>query len=102
MRKVPRKLQSVLWSYDVRRLDLEANKELIIQQVLNYGDWEDLRWLYQTYSEGQIKEVVRHPRRGIWFEQVLSFWCLMLKVRLPKQVRERAIFRLSPVPSTNR
>ena len=100
MKKIPRKLQSVLWSYDIRRLNPGKDKELIIQQVLNYGDWEDLKWLYRNYSENKIKEVVRHPRRGIWFEQVLNFWCLMLKIRLPKKVRERAIFHPIPMPST--
>ena len=100
MRKVPRKLQSVLWSYDIRQVHPGKHKELIIQQVLNYGDWEDLKWLYRTYPEREIKEVVRHPRRGVWFERVLDFWCLMLKVHLPNRVREQALFRLYPVPST--
>jgi len=95
MKEIPQRLQSVLWSYDIHRLSLAKDKELIIQQVLNYGDWEDLKWLYRSYSEGQIKEVVRHPRKGIWFRQVLDFWCLMLKIRLPKKVKEKAIFRLS-------
>ena len=95
-RPVPGRLRRVLWSYDIRQMDLEEDKELIIQQVLNYGVWEDLKWLYRAYSKQDIRAVVRHPRRGVWFEQVLNFWCLMLKVRLPKRVKERAIFRLAP------
>jgi hypothetical protein len=95
-KKVPNGLQKVLWSYNIESMDLEEDKELIIQQVLNYGNWEDLRWLYQTYPEMKIRKVVQNPRRGMWFENVLNFWCLMLKIRLPKRVREQAIFHIEP------
>ena len=96
MKKVPKKLQSVLWSYDISTIDVENSKELIIQQVLNYGDWNDLKWLYKTYPEKKIKEVVKNPRRGIWFENVLNFWCLMFEIKLTPSVWNRAIFDLNP------
>ncbi len=69
---------------------------MIITQVLNHGDWRGVRWLFKTYPEEQIREVVAHPRRGLWFKRVLNFWCLILKVKLPPRVRERAFFRLGP------
>lgn len=94
--KLPGFLQSVLWSYDLKQMDLEEDKEIIITQVLNYGDWKDLKWLYSVYSEDDIKEVVSHPRRGLWFEKVLNFWEIMLGIRLPKKVRQKAIFRIEP------
>lgn len=89
-----KKLQSVLWSYDVRDLDLEKDKEYIITQVLNYGTWEDVKLLFKLYSEEEIKEVVKNPRRGVWFEKVLNFWTLMFGIRLKKDVWEKAIFSL--------
>ena len=96
MKKIPAKLQSVLCSYDMHKIDVDNSKKLIIQRVLNYGEWADLKWLYRTYSEEEIKKVVRNPSRGIWFENVLNFWCLMLNVKLPRSLRERAVFRLGP------
>lgn len=96
MNRVPGRFQRVLWSYDIRSIDLRRDKQLIIQQVLNYGNWEDLRWLYRNYSKEEIREVVQNPRRGVWFDEVLDFWCLMLNVHLPKRVKERAIFRVEP------
>lgn len=96
MKKIPGFLQSVLWSYDLKELDLKEDKGMIITQVLNYGDWKDLKWLYSVYTEKDIKEVLRHPRRGLWFERVLNFWEIMLKISIPKKIREKAIFRLQP------
>ncbi|MBU4312109.1 MAG: hypothetical protein KJ706_05265 [Candidatus Omnitrophica bacterium] len=100
--RLPKFLQSVLWSYDLSEMDLKEDKDIIITQVLNYGDWKDLKWLYSVYSEDEIKEVVAHPGRGLWFERVLNFWEIMLGIRLPKKVKERAIFHIeSQFPSKN-
>lgn len=92
--KILQKLQWVLWSYDVRDLDLKEDKEYIITQILNYGTWEDLKLLYKLYPEKDIKEVVKNPRRGVWFEKVLNFWTLMFNIRLKKDVWKKAIFSL--------
>ena len=95
-KRLPKFLQSVLWSYDLNKMDLKEDGNIIIRQVLNYGDWKDLKWLYSVYSEDEIKEVVVHPGRGLWFERVLNFWEIMLRIRLPKKVKENAIFRIEP------
>lgn len=94
-RKLPSHITRCLWSYDISSIDIKKDKELIITQVLNYGDWDGLKWLYENYDESEIREIVVHPGRGIWFKQVINFWCLMLKVKLPKSVREKAIFNLN-------
>ena len=94
MKKVPKQFQRALWSYDINKMDLEKDKREIITQVLNYGTWEDLKLLYKLYSEKEIKEVVKNPRRGVWFEKVLNFWVLMFNIRLKKEVWKKAIFSL--------
>ena len=96
MKKVPKQFQRVLWSYDVNKMDLEEDKKEIITQVLNYGTWEDIKLLYKLYPEKDIKEVVKNPRRGVWFEKVLNFWTLMFNIRLKKDVWKKAIFLTSP------
>lgn len=95
-KKLPKRLQSVLWSYDISKIDLRKDKREIITQVLNYGTWEDLKWLYRVYSEKEIKEVVKNPRRGVWFEKVLNFWTLIFNLRLEKDIYQKAIFDINP------
>ncbi len=92
----PGSLQAALWSYKLDALDLEADKELIIQQVLNYGTIEEVRWLRRTYSEEEIKEVVAHPRRGMWLPEVLTFWTTMYGIELDEETYGRALFKLDP------
>jgi len=92
--RIPPCIVRCLWSFDINNLDLERQKELLITQVLNYGDWQGVKWLYKTYSEEDIKEVIEHPRRGLWFKRVLNFWQIMLKVKIPQEELQRAIIRL--------
>lgn len=87
-----RQFKTALWSYDVDQLDLDRNRELIITQLLNYSNWEAVRWLYRTYGEAEIRRVVSAPRRGVWFGRVLNFWTLMLGVELAPDVFQRAVW----------
>lgn len=57
IKKIPKKLQAVLWSTDVQLLDLERDKNYVIHQVLSYGRLDDIRWLFQTYPKVEIKKV---------------------------------------------
>lgn len=57
MKRVPKRLQAVLWSTDVGLLDFERDKNYIIHQILSYGRLEEIRWLFQTYTEDEIKKV---------------------------------------------
>ena len=85
---------SCLWSYRRSDLDLHRDRKLIITQVLNYGDWKALQWLYRIFPEREIRKAVEHPSRGLWLKQVLNFWCLMLNVHLPKQIFKKSVINL--------
>lgn len=71
---LPKFLQATLWSYDLSRIDAGRDKLTIIPQVLNHGDSRDLKWLFSTYSDDEIKEIIRHPRRGVWRRKKLRYW----------------------------
>lgn len=92
-KKAPKQFQRALWSYDINKMDLEEDKKEIITQILNRGNWEDLKLLYKIYSEKEIKEVVKVPRRGLWFIKVLNFWTTIFGIKLKKEVWQKAIFR---------
>lgn len=108
--KPPKFLQSSLWSYNLNSLDLEKDKELIITQVLNYGTWPEVKWLLRRYSDQEIKEVVKNPRRGMWLRKVLNFWTRIYGIKLEPARFEDAIFEptnikqksLKSTPSGNR
>lgn len=72
--KLPAFMQSCLWSYNISKIDSQKDKHLIITQAINYGTPQQLRWILQNYTDAEIKEVVIHPTRGIWWRDKLRFW----------------------------
>jgi hypothetical protein len=93
---IPRFVSPCLWFCNINKVDLLKDKQMIITQVLNYGNEKRVRWLYSVYSEKDIKNVVSHPGRGLWFDKVLNFWERMLSIHIPKKTRQKAIFDIAP------
>lgn len=56
-KKVPKRLQSVLWSVDVRHLDIDRDRGYIIHQILSRGRMEDILWLLKTYLKKELRTV---------------------------------------------
>ena len=91
--KIPDYVLRCLWSYDMSELDFDRHKNLIITQVLNYGDWQGVEWLYKNYSEDDLEQVVKKPRRGLWFKRTLNFWLTVLQIDLSPKEFDNATFR---------
>lgn len=94
-KNLPKSFQRALWSYDINRLDAEKDKVEIITQILNHGSPEDLKMLFEIYSDSEIKEIIKNPRRGVWFEKVLNFWATVFDLHIKKDVWQKAIFDIS-------
>lgn len=97
-KKLPKWLQSVLWSYDISEMDIKTDKDLIIQQVLNYGTMEEIQWLFKVYTLRDIKNVLNNPSRGSWDSRVLNYWTKIFKIKTHPIVYEMAIKNLNPQP----
>ncbi|MFY9463030.1 MAG: hypothetical protein WAP52_02495 [Candidatus Sungiibacteriota bacterium] len=55
---LPDFFRSILWSYDITRLDPSRDRKAIIVQALNYGDLEHWRWLIRAYGRAGIQEML--------------------------------------------
>lgn len=63
--KIPQRLQAVLWSTDVKLLDIEKHKGYIIHQILRYGTLDDIKWLFRTYTKDKIRNFFfAHPSKN--------------------------------------
>lgn len=70
---VPKKLQPILWSTDVKLLNVQRDKGYIIHQVLIYGIFEELQWLFSTYSKKEIIDVFINKPQKIYPRIVFYF-----------------------------
>lgn len=70
---VPKNLQGILWSADVKNLNLEKDKIYIIHQVLMYGDLKEIAWLFKVYSKKEISDVFKGSPMKIYSPQAFYF-----------------------------
>lgn len=62
---IPKRLQAILWSADIKNLDLKRDRNYIIHQILQYGTLKDIKWLFDVYSKEKVRELfVTHPNRN--------------------------------------
>lgn len=69
----PKSLQPILWSTDVKLLDIQKDKWYIIHQVLIYGTLQEIRWLLRTYSLREVVNVFVHKPAKLYPKKVYHF-----------------------------
>lgn len=52
--KLPHHLQSVLWSANINKLNLDKDKYYIVHQILSFGILNDINWLTSIYPKKDI------------------------------------------------
>lgn len=65
------------WDTEPGHLDLQKNKNYIIERVLELGDERAVRWLFSKYSRREIKEVLAGSRNIS--RKSSRYWSLILK-----------------------
>ncbi len=64
MNTIPQEFQPILWSKNVKDLDLEKDKNYIIHQILNYGNLSQIKWLFKVYKKEEIRRIfLKFPKR---------------------------------------
>jgi hypothetical protein len=57
--QIPQGLHRHFQEYDPASLNITRDADLIIQRTLEFGTWDDLRWLFQTYQVKRIRSFLR-------------------------------------------
>lgn len=59
---IPKEYKKYFWDTDFDNLDLMKNKNYIIARLYCYGDILEIKWIHNTYSQEEIKEVAKKSR----------------------------------------
>jgi hypothetical protein len=73
MNSIPKSMQGIFWSVSTENLDLERSKSYIIHQVLMYGDFKDIRWLFKVYPEKETKKVFLEKPRKVYTKEAFNY-----------------------------
>jgi hypothetical protein len=77
MKKAEAIPQALFWDVDASRLDLQENKQYIIERILELGDEKAVSWLFSNYSRSDIKEGLRKSRNIS--RKSRNYWILVLE-----------------------
>ncbi len=77
---LPERLCPLFHRYDVERLDIQRNANVIIATILQLGTWDDIQWCFQTYGWNRIRDWIADPKasQGVLAPAVQWFWTLVL------------------------
>ncbi len=66
--------------YDLEQLSLENSAATIIERTLQFGNREEIRWLFSCYPRQRIREWVQRWGNLALPEPHLTFWRLILDI----------------------
>ncbi len=88
-KEIPKFLQPILWSANIKNLEQERDKNYIIHQVLLYGDFSDIRWLFKIYFLKNIRGVFLSSPKKIYpkplFKLIKNFVLDLKSVNLDEE-----------------
>jgi len=75
---LPKHLHKYFWDTDVKAVDAKKDRDYIIWKLLEYGDINDLKWMFKSFSIRSIKKILM-TRRGLSLKAV-NFWRLFFDI----------------------
>jgi hypothetical protein len=69
--------QALFWDTNPRNIDAEKNAQYVIERVLDFGNDEEVRWLYHFYDKSLLKSVVAKSRSLM--PETKNLWTLLLE-----------------------
>ncbi|MEK9185372.1 MAG: hypothetical protein AAB863_01220 [Patescibacteria group bacterium] len=70
--------QSLFWDTDPKRIDVHKNARYIIERILELGQPDEVRWLFETYPKNQLEQTMNLPRAQI-SSKSKALWSLLTK-----------------------
>lgn len=83
--QIPTGLRPHFQEYDVDALNLARDANLIIPRALEFGTWEEIRWLFEVYGTKQIRAFLSQYGEK-WLSPVtFNYWRKLLGLRKWRQ-----------------
>jgi hypothetical protein len=69
---IPNHLTKYFWEYNISDLEINNYKQLIIERLLEKGNWDAVKWLFESYQADDIYNIVNHSSN--LSIKTLNFW----------------------------
>lgn len=75
---IPKEITAFFWDVNIETFDPVSYPRYTIGRLLEFGDERAVAWMRQTFSEAQIRDVVRTERR--LSRRSANFWALVYRI----------------------
>lgn len=79
--EIPANLRPYFQEYDIASLDVIVDADLIIQRTLEFGNWEETRWLFQLYGMKRVRAFLRKHGERWLHPMVFNYWRKLFGIR---------------------
>jgi hypothetical protein len=62
-KSIPQNVKPLLWDIDLEDLSFDKHYKFIIERILEYGDFDELRWMENQFSQEEIIETLKESTR---------------------------------------
>ncbi len=59
---IPKNIRFCFWGVDLKSLDKEKHKQYIIDQILEYADFDGDKWLKTLYNQKEIIDSIKKSK----------------------------------------
>jgi hypothetical protein len=70
--------ESLFWDVNPRKINIQRNARYIIERILEFGQPDDIAWLFKQYSKKDIEKAMNLPRSQVG-RKSKALWTLLLK-----------------------
>ena len=83
--QIPAGLEPYFQEYDLDILDIEQDANLILQRTLEFGTWDEVRWLFRRYGAKRVRAFVRQYGEKWLRPATFNYWRKLFKIRKWRQ-----------------
>lgn len=69
--------QALFWDTNPGNIDTRKNAQYIVERVLDFGNDNEVKWLYHFYSKSLLKKIVAQSRSLM--PETKNLWMSILK-----------------------
>lgn len=77
VKTIPDFLQPFFWETEFSQINIDKNKQYLIERTLELGDLSAVSWLFSNYPTNEIKEALEKSRKIS--AKSRNFWQLILE-----------------------
>lgn len=77
-KKLPQFIHKYFWEVNPKNVDVDMQSHYIIERILEYGDMEDIKWIWKAYPKKAIIEAVKTSRAIS--KKTANYWAVILGI----------------------